>query len=132
MSRRRWVTLLLFVSLCVAPLRAQLVVIDPANLAQTILIAERTYDQYDQLRREFDVIRRMAQKLGSLDRYRIPAISITGHDPSRWEYGKPWIQALNSGDARGTAYFQTAVPLERPRTTDLSRLSAAVRRTFES
>ena len=38
MSRRRWVTLLLFVSFSVAPLRAQLVVIDPANLVQTILI----------------------------------------------------------------------------------------------
>src|SRR5713226_6269998 len=113
MSRRRWVTLLLFVSLSVAPLRAQLVVIDPANLAQTMLIAERTYDQYDQLRREFEVIQRMAQKLGGLDRYRIPAIGITGHDPSRWAYGQPWIQALNSGDARGTAYFQSVVPLER-------------------
>jgi conjugal transfer/entry exclusion protein len=132
MSRRRWVILLLFVSLGVAPLRAQLVVIDPANLAQTILIAERTYDQYDQLRREFDVIQRMAQKLGSLDRYRIPAIGITGHDPSRWEYGRPWIQALNSGDARGTAYFQSVVPLERPRASDLSRLSPVARRNFES
>src|SRR5713226_8910081 len=113
MSRRRWVTLLLFLSLSVAPLRAQLVVIDPANLVQTILIAERTWDQYDQLRREFDVIQRMAQKLGSLDRYRIPAIGITGHDPSRWEYGRPWIQALNTGDPRGAAYFQSVVPLDR-------------------
>src|SRR5229473_3651661 len=114
MSRRgAWISLLLLLSLSVAPLGAQLVVIDPANLAQTMLIAERTYDHYDQLRREFDVIQRMAQKLGSLDRYRIPAIGITGHDPSRWEYGRPWIQALNSGDARGTAYFQSVVPLER-------------------
>ena len=132
MSRWRWVSLLLLVSLSVAPLRAQLVVIDPANLAQTILIAERTYDQYDQLRREFDVIQRMAQKLGSLDNYRIPAIGITGHDPSRWEYGSPWIQALNSGDARGTAYFQNAVPLQRPSAEDLSRLSPTARRTFQS
>ncbi len=132
MSRRASIILLAFVVATGARLRAQIVVIDPANLVQTILIAERTAQQYEELRQEFEVIQRMAQKLGSLDRYRIPAISITGHDPSRWEYGKPWIQALNSGDARGTAYFQTAVPLERPRTTDLSRLSAAARRTFES
>ena len=132
MSRKASIILLAFVVATGARLRAQIVVIDPANLVQTILIAERTAQQYEQLRQEFEVIQRMAQKLGSLDRYRIPAISITGHDPSRWDYGKPWIQALNSGDARGTAYFQTAVPLERPRTTDLGRLSAAARRTFES
>ena len=133
MSRRGvGITLLLFLSLSVAPVRAQLVVIDPANLTQTILIAERTWDQYDQLRQEFDVIQRMAQKLGSLDRYRIPAMVITGHDPSRWPYGQAWLQALNSGDARGTAYFQNAVPLQQPRAADLSRLSASARRTFES
>lgn len=132
MSRRVWVSLLLLLSLSAVPLRAQIAVIDPANLAQTILIAERTWQQYDELRREYEVIQRMAQKLGNMDAYRIPAISITGHDPSRWEYGRPWIQALNSGDARGTAYFETAVPLERPRPTDLSRLSPAARRNFES
>ena len=131
MSRRVWISLL-FLSLSVASLRAQFVVIDPANLTQTMLIAERTWQQYDELRREFDVIQRMAQKLGNLDPYRVPAISITGHDPSRWAYGAPWIQALNSGDPRGTAYGQTAVPLERPRAADLSRLSPAARRAFES
>lgn len=132
MSRRVWIGLLLLLALSVAQLRAQLVVIDPANLTQTILIAERTWDQYDQLRQEFEVIQRMSQKLGSLERYRIPAIAITGHDPSRWPYGQAWIQALNTGDARGTAYFQNAVPLQQPRAADLSRLSASARRTFES
>ena len=131
MSRRAWIALI-GVGVCVVPLRAQLVVIDPANLTQTILIQERTYQQLDQLRREFEVIQRMAQKLGSLDRYRIPPIFVTNHDPSLWDYGRPWIQALNSGDARGTAYYQTALPLQRPRQTDLSRLPAAARRTFES
>jgi hypothetical protein len=131
MSRRAWMVLLL-VGVTAVPLRAQFVVIDPANLTQAILIAERSLRQYDELRREFEVIQRMAQQLGGLDRYRIPAIAITAHDPSRWEYGRPWIQALNSGDARGTAYYQTAVPLQRPSPADLSRLSAAARRTFES
>ncbi len=132
MSRWGLISLAVLVSLCVTPLRAQLVVIDPANLAQTILIAERTWDQYDQLRREFEVIQRMSQKLGSLDRYRIPAITITGHDPSRFLYGQAWIQALNGGDARGTAYYQNAVPLQQPRAGDLSRLSPSARRAFES
>ena len=132
MSLRRWIMVLSLLSLCVVPLRAQVVVIDPANLVQTILIADRTWQQYDELRQEFETIQRMARKLGTLDQYRIPAIAITGHDPSRWEYGRPWIQALNSGDARGTAYFQTAVPLDQPRAVDLNRLSPAARRTFES
>jgi len=71
MSRRLWIALFAIV-VAVVPLRAQLVVVDPANLAQTILIAERTAQQYDQLRREFEIIQRMAEKLGSLERYRIP------------------------------------------------------------
>src|ERR1700681_517989 len=124
MSRRASIILLAFVVATGARLRAQIVVIDPANLVQTILIAERTAQQYEQLRQEFDVIQRMAQRLGSLDKYRIPAIAITGHDPSRWEYGRPWIQALNTGDPRGAAYFQNAVPLQRPSAEDLSRLNA--------
>jgi hypothetical protein len=132
MPRRVLVSLLILLGLVVVPLQAQLVVIDPANLTQTILIAERTLQQYDQLRREYDVIQRMAQSLGSLDNYRIPAIGITGHDPLRWEYGSPWIQALTSGDARGTAYLQTVVPLGRPRDADLNRLSPAARRSFQS
>src|SRR5438067_663265 len=131
MSRRALIVLVL-VGAAAVPLRAQLVVVDPANLTQAILIAERSWQQYDQLRRELEVIQRMAQKLGDLDRYRIPPIALTGHDPARWEYGRPWIQALNSGDARGTAYDQTAVPLQRPQTVDLSRLSVAARRAFES
>ena len=47
-----------------------------------------------------------------MDRYRIPTIRITGHDPRRWDFGRPWIQGLNSGDARrDCAYLQTALPL---------------------
>src|SRR5262249_60878657 len=61
-----------------------------------------------------------------------PVICITGHDPSRWEFGRPWIQALNTGDPRGTAYFETAVPLQRPDSADLARLTPAARRQFEN
>ena len=112
--------------------RAQLVVIDPANLYQTILIAERTWDHYQELRRQYETIQKMSRGLGNMQGYRVPTIPITTHDPSRWEYGRPWIQALNSGDARGTAYYETALPLQRPRQADLSRLPAAARRMFQS
>jgi hypothetical protein len=93
---------------------AQFVVIDPANLVQTILIADRTLNEYETLFQQYETIVRMARSLGSLDRYRIPGIAITGHDPSRWPYGALWLQGLNAGDARGTLYEQVARRLERP------------------
>ena len=110
--------------------RAQLVVIDPANLYQTILIAERTWDQYQELRRQYETIQKMSRGLGNMQGYRMPTIPITTHDPSRWEYGRPWIQALNTGDATGAAYLSTALPLLRPTTTP-ANLTAAARRTLE-
>jgi hypothetical protein len=30
---------------------------------------------------------------------------LTANVGLRWEYGRPWIQALNSGDATGAAYL---------------------------
>jgi hypothetical protein len=112
------------------PASAQLPVIDRANLYQTVLIAERTWQQYDELRREYETVLRMSRGLGSLEGYRLPTIPIARHDASRWEYGRPWIQALNSGDPAGAAYLATALPLLRPSTTP-ARLSAAARRALE-
>ena len=68
-----------------APAAAQFVVIDPANLAQAILIADRTLREYNTLLQQYETILKMARSLGSLDRYRTPSIAITGHDPSRWQ-----------------------------------------------
>jgi hypothetical protein len=101
------------------PTFAQIVVVDPANLYQAILIAERTLSV------------RMARSLDSLDRYRTPPIAITGHDPSRWPYGAPWLRGLNSGDARGTLYEQTARRLERPG-TELNSLPTSARKAVEN
>jgi hypothetical protein len=98
----------------VTPTSAQFVVIDPANLTQTIRIAERTLQHYNQLRMQYETILLMARRLGSMDAYRIPTIPITGHDPGRWTYGRPWIEALNGGDPRGTAYLRSVVPLQVP------------------
>ena len=129
MSRRMWISLVL-VSLLAAPVYAQIAVIDPANLAQVILIARRAQQHLDELQAQYRTILRMAQGLGNMDRYRIPTIAITRHDPSRWEYGRPWIQGLNSGDPTGAAYWATTVPLQRP-DAQPSRLTAAARRAFE-
>lgn len=93
------------------PVHAQFAVIDAANLTQTIQIAERTLQHYNQLRMQYDVIVRMARRLGVLDQYRIPTIPIASHDPSRWTFGGGWLQALNSGDPTGAAYMASVVPL---------------------
>ena len=118
--------------MCAARADAQLVVIDPGNLAQAILIAERALRHYDELKRQYETILRMGQGLGSMEEYRIPTIGITGHEPGRWQYGRPWIQALNSGDATGAAYFATTVPLIRPGATPPTVSPAARRALYHS
>jgi hypothetical protein len=127
---RRTLSAMLIISVCASRAVAQWVVIDPANLAQAILIAERALRHYNELKRQYETILRMGQGLGNMEGYRIPTIGISSHDPGRWEYGRPWIQALNSGDATGAAYFATTVPLIRPGATPPT-VSAAARRALE-
>jgi hypothetical protein len=114
-----------------APARAQLVVIDPGNLAQAILIAERTLSEYNTLLAQYETIVRMAQSLGAMDRYRTPPIALTAHDVARWPYGAAWLQGLNSGDARGLLYRQATRPLDQPGTL-LQQLPASARRAVEN
>jgi hypothetical protein len=129
MCRRIWLSFLV-VTLVAGPAQAQFVVIDPANLVQATLIARRMQQHYEELRGQYLTVLRMAQRLGSMDGYRIPTIPITRHDSGRWEYGRAWIQALNSGDATGAAYLSTALPLLRPSVVP-SRLSASARQALE-
>jgi hypothetical protein len=129
MSRRILIVLLLIL-VAVTPTRAQLVVVDPANLTQAILIAERAWQHYQELRRQYETILRMSRGLGNLDGYRIPSIALSSHDPSRWEYGAAWLRGLNSGDATGAAYLATALPLLRP-IPARPGLTPAARRTLE-
>src|SRR5713101_290008 len=128
---RRMAVVGVLMTTLVAPARAQIVVVDPANLVQTILTAERTLQEYDALVTQYQTILRMAQGLGSMDRYRIPTIGITGHDPARWTYGAPWLQGLTSGDARGTLYMQNTRALERPGAL-LAALPPAARKAIEN
>ena len=114
-----------------APAFAQFVVIDPANLSQTVLIAEHTLNEYDTLLRQYQTILKLARSLGPLDRYRTPPIAMNRHDPGRWPYAAPWLGGLNSGDARGTLYEQTARRLERPGTM-LDAVPSDARKAIES
>lgn len=127
---RRTLAAVIIVAACAGRAEAQFVVIDRGNLAQAILIAERAWRHYDELKRQYQTILRMGQGLGSMEGYRIPTIRITGHDPARWEYGRSWIQGLNSGDATGAAYLATTLPLMRPAATP-PNVTAAARRALE-
>jgi hypothetical protein len=127
---RRLTLALAFVAAVAAPARAQVVVVDPGNLVQAILIADRTLREYNALWQQYQTIVRMAQGLGNLQGYRIPTIATTGHDVGRWEYGRRWLQGLNSGDAAGEAYLAVARRVERPGAT-LARLPAPARQAIE-
>jgi hypothetical protein len=129
MFRRTLVGLILVLTTATGA-RAQFVVIDPANLTQTVLIAERTWQHYQELRRQYETILRMSRGLGNMNGYRIPTIEISTHDPTRWEFGRPWIQGMVSGDPSGAAYLSTALPLLRPTMTP-ARLTASARRMLE-
>jgi hypothetical protein len=95
---KRTILIVVILVTVVHPLRAQWVVIDPANLAQAVLIAERTLREYQTLVAQYLTIIRMAEGLGSLDGYRIPGIGTTRHDAGRWEFGRAWLEGLNGGD----------------------------------
>lgn len=110
--------------------RAQLAVVDPANLAQAVLIADRTLREYETLVAQYQTIVRMAKGLDNMGGYRLPTIGTTSHDATRWQYGRPWLQGLNSGDPTGAAYLETARQLTRPGAT-LDQLPPAARRAIE-
>jgi hypothetical protein len=129
MSRRLGVAVLLL-AVGGAPAHAQLAVIDPENLAQAMLIAQRAQQHLEELQAQYRTILRMAQGLGNMESYQIPPIALARHDAGRWAYGRPWIEGLNSGDATGAAYSATTLPLERPDVA-LPRLTGAARRAFE-
>jgi hypothetical protein len=126
---KRVVSAVLVLSALTVSLHAQLAVIDPANLVEAVLIAQRAQRHYEELQAQYRTILRMAQGLRNLEPYRIPAIAQGAHDVARWPYGSPWLRGLNSGDAAGTAYGQTTIPLE-PVAVPPS-MPAVARRTLE-
>ena len=97
---RRLVLVIIVIALVSVPAHAQLAVIDPANLEQAVLIAQRAQRHYEELQAQYRTILRMSQGLGNMEGYRIPTISSTRHDVGRWLYGQPWLQGLNSETRR--------------------------------
>ena len=128
---RRLLVLAAVVTTLARPANAQLVVTDPGNLAQAVLIADRTLREYDALLAQYQTLVRMSQGLGNMDRYRIPDMPMVGHDVSRWEYGGAWLKGLNAGDPDGAAYRASTRALRSPG-YDLQQLPLDTRRAVES
>lgn len=126
---RRSLAFALVACLMMSPAQAQFAVIDNANLAQAVLIFQRTQRHLEELRAQYLTIMRMAQRLGRMDPYRTPPFALARHNAGRWAFASPWIAGLNSGDPAGAGYFATAIPLLRP--DSASRLTGAARRAFE-
>jgi len=125
----RKIAALALIVLAAAPVHAQFAVIDTANLAQAILIVQRTQRHLEELRAQYLTIQRMAQRLGRMDEFRTPPFALARHNVGRWSFAGPWIAGLNVGDPTGAGYLATALPLLRP--DPASRLSGAARRAFE-
>ena len=81
---RRTVVGAIVLVLATTPASAQFAVIDPANLAQAILIVQRTQRHLEELQAQYRTIVRMAQGLGRMDQYRTPPSALTRHDAGRW------------------------------------------------
>ena len=127
--RRAWFVAVITTALA-TPAHAQFVVIDSGNLAQAVLIAERTVREYETLMAEYQTLVRMSQGLGNMDPYWIPTLPGTEHDAARWQYGGRWLEALNTGDPTGSAYQSTIRSLESPGYT-LQQLPLSARRAIE-
>ena len=116
-------------TLTAVPARGQLAVIDPSNLEQAVLIAQRTQRHLEELTAQYRTILRMSQGLGNMEGYRTPPISGAKHDSGRWSHAGPWLRGLNSGDPTGAAYAATTVPLDS--LTQLpARMTAKAQRAF--
>ena len=120
----------LAITLWSTPAPAQFVVVDPGNLAQAVLIAERTLREYETLVAQYQTLVRMSQGLGNMERYRVPTVVGVEHDVQRWEYARSWLHGLNAGDPDGARYRAATRRLETPGYA-LQQIPPASRRAVE-
>jgi hypothetical protein len=86
---------------------AQLIVIDIPQINEMVTVVEKTIEIYSVLMRQYNTIVALNTKLeGGLARFRTPSILPSRHDIDRYGPGRPYLQGLNDGDARGDLYRQ--------------------------
>lgn len=110
--------------------RAQVPVIDVANIIETTQIAYNTYESWRQLVQQYELLVRMARRAAGMTRYRTPDVPVAFHNPGRYLSGVPLIRALNGGDPSGQAYDSVTRTALRPESA-LAAMPAAARRNVE-
>ena len=114
---------LLLITLVPCAADAQIVVHDPVNYIEIYASRLQLVQQLNQLRQQ---AQRLAQS--KLLRYRTPEIRWRTHDfQFAFPYARPYLTALNYGDAGGAMYLSTVDPL-RAADTALARLPFDQRR----
>lgn len=102
------------------PVRAQVVVIDPAVLAKTISIIAILYQHYQTVTQTYEKVTEIAAGMPGMDRYNLKPFEVGLHDLSRVTYGTPFLTALDYGDPRGELYEQVIAAIPRARLAVLS------------
>jgi hypothetical protein len=110
---------------------AQIPVTDPGNLAQAVIIAERTLREYELLQQQYETLTRMSAGLGNMQRYRLPVPLEVSHDTSRWPNGRPLLETLNTGDPTRGSFSAVTRPLQSAGFA-FDRLPAPARRAVQS
>jgi hypothetical protein len=106
---------------------AQIIVHDPAVLANAVRIVLIAQDEIREGRKALDVLVKMGTKGPSAERYRTPTILALRHDPSRYHYGSQILLGLNSGDRVGELLMANSYPLA-PSLVAVARLTPAQQR----
>jgi hypothetical protein len=115
-----------------SPAHAQgIPVFDVSNLEKLYEMAARTVETLRKVEQQYELYTKIAKGIEDLTGYRIPGIQTLDHDLSKADFGKPLLEALNSGDPRGDRYYEVVRPLRRPG-TDLDALPPATQQTIRA
>lgn len=130
--RTVWTLALIFMTSLAWPdsARAQLVVIDPANLAQIRNIVDTTLKHLARAIEIRDTLQRAGQKLGSMKGYRTIGIAAALHEVEHYPQGAALLQAMNGSDGRGYAAVTRGARLLPPEL--MAKLSPEARRVFDT
>lgn len=131
--KRRLVAGVLVMALAAVPAHAQVITLDPMNLAQAVLIAERILKVYNTVMAQSVSLENLGRRLpGGMEKYRTPPIAHSSHDVARYPFGAPLLNGLNGGDARGELYAQIVQALPAIATLGLERLPPELRQAIRN
>ena len=126
LRRAAAVSLVLALAVVTVPVKAQLVVYDPANYLEAIA-------QYEQMLLHYDFLLQQARRVpvDLATRYHAYSRDWTSYGLAGLVYAQPLLAALNEGDVTGAAYRAAVHPLDLP-TDVLDRMPATMQRRLRT